>query len=77
MMHMPSLVGAFKVVSNPGTINNGDSFIIAPTVSTKTYEGSGSSVIGDFPTTINFISLTIVNDSDIVDSGSNKVGAVI
>jgi spore germination protein PF len=76
-MQMPSFIGAFKVVSNTGTVNNGDSLIIAPTISIKTYEGAGSALIGDFPTSISFISLTLVNDSDIVDSGSNKVGAVI
>jgi spore germination protein PF len=72
-MQMPSFIGAFKVITNTGTLNNGDSLIIAPTTSNKTYEGSGSAVTGDFPTTISFLSLTIVNDPDIIDNSPTKV----
>jgi spore germination protein PF len=75
-MHMLLFIGAYKVVSNTGTINNGDSLIIAPTISTKTHEGSGSSVIGDLSTTISFISATITNDSDIVDSSPTKIATL-
>jgi spore germination protein PF len=76
-MHMPLIIGAFKVVSNPGTINNGNSLIIAPTSNIKTYEGSGSSVIGDLSTTISFFSLTFTNDPDIVDASPIKVATLI
>lgn len=70
---MPSIVGAFKVVSNSGTLNNGDSFIIAPTSSTKSYSGSGSGVTGDFSATFNIFSAVLVNDPDIVDDSTTKV----
>jgi spore germination protein PF len=75
-MQMPPFIGAFKVVSNPGTINNGNSFIIAPTVSNKSYEGSGSAVNGDFSTTISFFSVTLTNDPDIIDNSPNKFATV-
>lgn len=70
---MPSFIGTFKVVTNTGTLNNGDNFITAPVTSAKTYEGSGSAVTGDFPTTISFISLTLVNDPDIIDDSPTKI----
>jgi spore germination protein PF len=69
-------IGIFKVVSNPGTINNGDSFIITPITSIKTYEGSGSSVIGDLSTTISFFSATLTNDPDIVDGSPTKIATL-
>jgi hypothetical protein len=72
-MQMPSFIGTFKVVTNTGTLNNGDNLIIAPSTSSKTYEGSGSAVTGDFPTTISIISLTITNDRDIVDDSPTKI----
>jgi hypothetical protein len=72
-MQMPSFIGAFKVITNTGTLNNGDSLIIAATTATKTYLGSGSFVTGDFPTTISFLSLTITNDPDVVDNSPKKV----
>jgi hypothetical protein len=70
---MPSFAGVIKIDSNAGTFNNGDNLIIAPTVSTKTYEGSGSGSIGDFQIHNDFFSITAVVDSDLVDSGSTKV----
>jgi hypothetical protein len=68
MMQMPAFISAFKVVSNSGTLNIGASFIIAPTRSSKTYEGSGSEVNGDLSTTISFFSETLTNDPDIIDN---------
>lgn len=70
---MPSIVGAFKVLTNSGTLNNGDSFIIAPTTSSKSYSGSGSGVNGDFPLTINLFSAVLTNDPDVVDDSTTKV----
>lgn len=70
---MPSIVGAFKVVSNGGTLNNGDSFIIAPTTSTKSYSGSGSGLTGDLSSTFTLFSAVLTNDPDIVDDSANKV----
>ncbi|MFC0211321.1 spore germination protein [Paenibacillus chartarius] len=69
---MPSFVGAFKVVSNGGTLNNGDTFIIAPTSSTKSYFGAGSSVTGDLSATFSLFSATITNDPDVVDDSTAK-----
>lgn len=70
---MPSFVGAFKIVSNSGTVNNGDAFIIAPTSTSKTYHGSGSVVTGDFSATFTLFSATIVNDPDVIDDSNAKV----
>lgn len=70
---MPSFVGAFKVVSNSGTVNNGDSFIIAPTTAAKTFTGSGSLVTGDFSATFTLFSVTFVNDPDVIDDSNAKV----
>jgi spore germination protein PF len=73
LVHMPSFVGAFKVVSNAGTINNGDAIIIAPTTTAKTYTGSGSTVTGDLSTTFTLFSATITNDPDVIDDSNAKV----
>ncbi|KIL41293.1 hypothetical protein SD70_08275 [Gordoniibacillus kamchatkensis] len=69
---MPSFVGAYKVVSNTGTINNGDSLIIAPTSTSKSYFGSGSSVTGDLPATFTLLSATVTNDPDVIDDSNAK-----
>jgi spore germination protein PF len=64
-MQMPSIIGAFKVVTNTGTINNGDLMIISPTTqSTKIYKGSGTDVTGDYTMTISIFSATITYGSD-------------
>jgi hypothetical protein len=76
MVLMPSFVGAFKVVSNAGTLNNGDAFIIAPVSSAKSYFGSGSSVTGDFSATFTLFSATLTNDPDIIDDSNAKAGTV-
>ncbi|SEC04013.1 spore germination protein [Paenibacillus sp. GP183] len=70
---MPSFAGVVKIVSNVGTFVNGDNLVVSPTISTKLYEGSGSANIGDFQLSINPFSITAVVDSDLVDTGSNKV----
>jgi hypothetical protein len=69
---VPSFIGGFKVVSNNGELNNGDAFIIAPTSSSKTYSGAGSSVTGDLSATFSLISATITNDPDVIDSSTAK-----
>ncbi|SEB50199.1 spore germination protein [Paenibacillus sp. GP183] len=70
---MPSFAGAVKVVSNVGSFIYGDNLVVSPTVSLKTYEGSGSSNVGDFRIDSNLFSATATVDSDLVDSGSNKI----
>jgi hypothetical protein len=70
---MPSFAGVVKIVSNVGSFVNGDNLVVSPTSSTKSYEGSGSANVGDFRLTSNFFSITAVVDSDLVDTGSNKI----
>jgi hypothetical protein len=70
---MPSFAGVVKIVSNVGSFINGDTLVVAPTVSTKVYEGSGSANVGDFSLNSNLFSITATVDSDLVDTGSNKV----
>jgi hypothetical protein len=70
---MPSFAGIIKIDSVSGTFNNGDTLIIAPTTSAKIYEGSGSGSIGDFQIHNDIFSVTSVVDSDLVDTGTNKV----
>jgi hypothetical protein len=77
LVFMPSIIGAFKVVSNAGTLNNGDSLIIAPTLSTKTYSGSGSFLTGDFSFSLSIASATITNDPDVVDDSVSKAATII
>jgi hypothetical protein len=72
LVRMPSFIGGFKVVSNGGELNNGDAFIIAPTSSSKTYNGAGSGVTGDLSATFSLISATITNDPDVIDSSTAK-----
>jgi len=71
---MPSIVGAFKIVSNSGAVNNGDSVFISPNSSTKAYYGSGSSVTGDLSMSNTLFSSTNVYDPDVVDDSVNKAG---
>jgi hypothetical protein len=75
-MHMRGFIGGFKIVSNTGTINNGDSLIIMPTESIKAHVGSGSAVIGDLSTTVSIFSETLTNDSDIVDGSPTKIATL-
>jgi hypothetical protein len=70
---MPSFAGVIKIVSNVGSFINGDNLVVSPTTSLKAYEGSGSGNIGDFRIDSNIFSITKVLDSDLVDTGSNKV----
>ncbi|WP_082053419.1 spore germination protein [Gordoniibacillus kamchatkensis] len=75
---MPSFVHNVRIISTSvsSTINNGDTFLIAPVSDSKTYYGSGSSNTGDMGTTLNVRSLARVADKDIVDhsvlKGKNK-----
>jgi hypothetical protein len=73
---MPSIVGAFKIVSvGPSSIVHiGDSIFLSPTSSAKTFAGAGSFNTGDLPVTNNAISATNVNDPDLVDDAAVKVG---
>ncbi|SEC78520.1 spore germination protein [Paenibacillus sp. GP183] len=70
---MPSFAGVVKIVSNVGSFVNGDNLVVSPTTSSKVYEGSGSANVGDFQISTNFFSITAVVDSDLVDTGTNKV----
>ncbi|MNI17098.1 putative spore germination protein GerPA [compost metagenome] len=73
---MPAIVGNVKIlnVGPSSIIHFGDSFIIAPTSSDRTFAGAGSFNTGDFPRIYNAVSSTNVNDSDFIDANANKVG---
>ncbi|NOV00643.1 hypothetical protein GC097_11510 [Paenibacillus sp. LMG 31457] len=58
-MQMPSIIGASKVVTNSGTIINGESVIImAPTQISKSFNGAGADVTGAHAMTFSFFSVT-------------------
>jgi len=75
---MPSIVGSFKIntVGPSSIIHIGDSLVISPTSTSKTFAGSGSFNTGDFPVTNNAVSATNTFDPDGVDSSVTKVAAV-
>ncbi|UKS26425.1 spore germination protein [Paenibacillus sp. HWE-109] len=72
---MPSIVGNVKIISvGPSSVVHfGDSFIIAPTSSSKTFAGAGSFNTGDFPRIYNAYSNTITNDSDFIDANASGI----
>ncbi|SEC78540.1 Spore germination protein gerPA/gerPF [Paenibacillus sp. GP183] len=63
---MSSKSGAQKVVLNIGTINNGNSDIIAPTQNLKSINGAGAFVTGDHTVVFTLFSATITKSGDIV-----------
>ncbi|MDF2648329.1 MAG: GerPA [Paenibacillus sp.] len=72
---MPSIVGNVKIISvGPSSVVHfGDSFIIAPNSSSKTFAGAGSFNTGDFPRIYNAYSTTVTNDSDLIENNANEV----
>jgi len=72
---MPSIIGGpLKIVSiSGGTVNFGDTAIIAPKNSGKSYSGSGGGLTGDFPVAINGISSVNTLDPDVIDSNTTSV----
>ncbi|KIL39269.1 spore gernimation protein GerPA [Gordoniibacillus kamchatkensis] len=75
---MPAIVGNVKIISvGPSSVVHfGDSILIAPVSTTKTYAGAGSFNTGDFPRVFNGTSTTNVSDQDVVDSSPAKVATV-
>jgi spore germination protein PA len=75
---MPAIVGHVKILSvGPSSIVHfGDSLILSPSSSTKTFAGAGSFNTGDFPRLFNAASATNTNDSDVVEANASKVGSV-
>jgi spore germination protein PF len=61
------------VVRNEGNFINGDTLVVSPTSSTKSYSGSGGNATGDFSGDNALFSVTLTSDPDVVDTGSNKV----
>lgn len=71
---MPSIVtGPFKVNSNEGVMNFGDSLNISPKSTSKSVSGSGGGISGDFVITNNGFNMNNVADPDVLDQnlGSN------
>ncbi|GLY09261.1 spore germination protein [Bacillus badius] len=65
---MPSIVtGPFKVNSNGGVMNFGDTLNIAPKSILKEVRGAGGSNVGDLTMTNTGISITNSLDPDLVD----------
>jgi spore germination protein PA len=75
---MPAIVGFVKVLSvGPSSVVHiGDSILISPTSTTKTFAGAGSFNTGDNPRVYNASSNTNVSDNDLADSNSTKVATV-
>jgi spore germination protein PA len=75
---MPAIVGFVKVLSvGPSSVVHiGDSILIAPTSTTKTFAGAGSFNTGDYPRVYNAASNTNVSDNDVLDSNPTKVATV-
>ena len=75
---MPAIVGNIKILSvGPSSIVQiGDSLVLNPISSSKTYAGSGSFNTGDLPVTNNAVSSTNTYDRDFKDQNNAKVGVV-
>jgi spore germination protein PA len=75
---MPAIVGQVKILSvGPSSIVHfGDSLIISPSSSSKTFAGAGSFNTGDFPKVLNAASSTVTNDSDVLEANAGKVGTL-
>jgi spore germination protein PA len=71
---MPSIVGNVKIISvgSSSVVHFGDTFIIAPNSSSKTFAGAGSFNTGDFPRVYNAYSTTITNDSDLIEANATS-----
>jgi spore germination protein PA len=76
---MPAIIGNVKILNvGPSCIVHfGDSIILAPTSSSKTFAGAGSFNTGDLPRVVNGISSTNTNDSDLIDAPASKVGGLL
>ncbi|WP_438432572.1 spore germination protein [Gorillibacterium sp. sgz500922] len=74
---MPSVVGGFKIntVGPSSIVHIGDSLILNPASTSKTFAGSGSFNTGDFPVTNNAVSATVTNDPDGIDDSLSKVAS--
>jgi spore germination protein PF len=70
---MPSFVGVLKINSIEGNFVNGDTLVVSPTSSSKSYQGAGGGLNGDFSVSNSFISATLTADPDIIEAGGNKV----
>ncbi|WP_100407423.1 spore germination protein [Bacillus solitudinis] len=65
---MPSIVlGPFKINSNAGVINFGDSQNISPKSTAKSVSGSGALNTGDFINTNNGFNMNTTFDPDAAD----------
>jgi spore germination protein PA len=75
---MPAIVGHIKIlsVSSGSIVHIGDSLILSPSSSSKTFAGAGSFNTGDFPRVLNSVSSTNTNDSDLVEANASKVGVI-
>ena len=71
---MPSIIGGpFKINSNSGVVNFGDSFNISPKSTSKSVTGSGSANTGDFIMTNNGFSVSNTLDPDVADQNQSSI----
>ncbi len=72
---MPSIIGGpLKILEiSGGSVIFGDTAIIAPKNTGKSYSGSGGGLTGDFPMTITGISSTNTADPDVIDNNNTTV----
>ncbi|MBU8907908.1 spore germination protein [Desertibacillus haloalkaliphilus] len=69
---MPSIVGGpFKINSNSGVVNFGDSLNISPKAATKSFSGSGAGNTGDFIMTNNGVNANTNVDPDLSDQNAS------
>jgi spore germination protein PF len=72
---MPAIIGGpFKINSNQGVINFGDSINISPKSTSKSVSGSGGGNTGDFIVTNNGININNTLDPDVADQNQSSIG---
>jgi spore germination protein PF len=69
MLYMPSFMGPVTInnVGGSAIIEFGDTVFISPKNASKTYHGSGASNTGGQVTTINGVSSTATQQTDLID----------
>lgn len=68
---MPAIIGSIQVANiGGGVVNFGDSLNISPNTTSKTNQGSGSSLTGAFVMTNNGFNATNAIDPDLIDQPS-------
>jgi spore germination protein PF len=68
MFYMPAIIGPVSILNvGGGNVQFGDSAVISPKSSTKTFGGSGGFNTGPFQLSYNVFSITNTFDCNVVD----------